>query len=456
MNEPLTPITATARQATLREFLAIAFRRKRIIIGLFLATTITVALITLLSPVSYISFGRVLLKRGEQASALEPHRQIYSDWEQDLGSEIEVARSQPVLERARQILRSEPLANGVVLTLDPEKVDVDVVGKSNVLRIAYVDRDAVAARRVCDALLRGYMDFRQKSLDLFTNPRRFFEEELARVEDELNRKQEMRRVYANRSRLVDVEDQKRDLVTLRGQLVSRQSEMNSKLAEARAISKVMRELREHPEVDLPLPQAVVGYDAVFELSRKVVEEEARLAQLRERYRDEAPEVVTAKETVTNLRGLLAREVEARILVADSRTEVLEAQEAALKRDVAGVESQLDEMPDKETALSEIDRELGLLKSRYETLAKNRDLARVTEHTASGVAVLLLSPAAAAKPNNARDYVRLALAPAFSLVVGVGLAFFIDGLDITVHTAGHAEDAADLPVLAAVRERRRPA
>jgi capsular polysaccharide biosynthesis protein len=51
-------------------------------------------------------------------------------------------------------------------------------------------------------------------------------------------------------------------------------------------------------------------------------------------------------------------------------------------------------------------------------------------------------------------VRLGLAPAFSLVVGVGLAFFVDGLDLTIRTSPQAEEEVRLPVLAAIRERKR--
>jgi capsular polysaccharide biosynthesis protein len=51
-------------------------------------------------------------------------------------------------------------------------------------------------------------------------------------------------------------------------------------------------------------------------------------------------------------------------------------------------------------------------------------------------------------------VRLLLAPAFSLLVGIAIAFFIDGLDLTVRTANQAEEYLDLPVLASLSERRR--
>jgi capsular polysaccharide biosynthesis protein len=47
-----------------------------------------------------------------------------------------------------------------------------------------------------------------------------------------------------------------------------------------------------------------------------------------------------------------------------------------------------------------------------------------------------------------------MAPVFSIVVGIGLAFFVDGLDLTVRTARHAEEVADLPVLATLTDRRR--
>jgi capsular polysaccharide biosynthesis protein len=83
-----------------------------------------------------------------------------------------------------------------------------------------------------------------------------------------------------------------------------------------------------------------------------------------------------------------------------------------------------------------------------------DQARITQAMSKTVTVLVLTPAGPGRATNGRDYVRLGLAPAFSLVVGLGLAFFVDGLDNRVRTAGDAETAADLPVLASIGERRR--
>ena len=108
----------------------------------------------------------------------------------------------------------------------------------------------------------------------------------------------------------------------------------------------------------------------------------------------------------------------------------------------------------EAQSADIDNQITSWKTRYTDLTRSSSQALVNENTSPMISVLLLNPAGPARPQNARDYVRLGLAPAFSLVVGVGLAFFVDGLDLTVHTAGHAEEETRLPVLAAVSERKR--
>src|SRR5213080_248420 len=88
---------APARQATAREFLAVLFRRKWIIIGLFLVTTLTVITVAVTTPKFFLSSGRILVKRGERQSSLRPERQIFSEWEQELGSEMQILKSVPVV-----------------------------------------------------------------------------------------------------------------------------------------------------------------------------------------------------------------------------------------------------------------------------------------------------------------------------------------------------------------------
>jgi len=102
----------------------------------------------------------------------------------------------------------------------------------------------------------------------------------------------------------------------------------------------------------------------------------------------------------------------------------------------------------------MDAELNTLRARQREILARQDEAAVTANTMADVNVVVLSPASVATATNPLDMVRLGLAPAFSLLVGIAIAFFIDGLDLTVRTANQAEEYLDLPVLASMGERRR--
>jgi uncharacterized protein involved in exopolysaccharide biosynthesis len=448
----VTPIRPA--QATAREFFTVLFRRKWMILGLFLVTTITVIVLSMVQTESYVSSGRVLIRRGESESSLVPYRRSFGNWEEELGSELELIKSYPVLQLAREILKRETPNGQTPPPLEVTQVAVQVLGKSNAVLIGYEDRDPEVAQRACDAMIRAYIEYRQ-SVTTIPYPKQFFEREIGEIETDLNRKVEMRRSFSNRSGVVDLADQRRNILAVLSVLQQRRTDTGAQLADLRAMQRVMRELSEKPGVDMPVQSAGVANEpAIGDLKQRVVEHETRIAVLRERYLDGSTEITNAQATLDTLRSMLRREVTAWFAVSQSGIERLEAKLADIEREIAGLDAELAEMPNKETTLTELDQEIELLRNRFTDITEKADLARVTENTMVTVTVLLLDPAEPATLKSRRDYVRMALAPAFSLVIGIGLAFFLDGLDLTVRTAGQAEQALDLPVLASLNEQRR--
>ncbi|HVP14908.1 MAG TPA: hypothetical protein VMS88_05155 [Terriglobales bacterium] len=447
---PESTATPLGQRATVREFLAVMFRRRWIILGLFIASTLTVVVIALTTPALYISGGQVLVRRGERQSIMNPDRQLMNDWEIELGSEIETVKSWPVLQRTQKILDEEGRGGRRVL-VEEGGVHVEVTGKSNVLAIGYVDRNPANAQRICDALIRAYVDYRQGGQIQY--PRHFFDSEIAHAASELQRWTELRRRYSNTTGAIDLPEQRRSLLSLRSELESRRSEARATLAEAQSEQRVMQRLKEKPDVDLPTAGSYTD-NVIVTLKNNIVEQRRRIAELQERFRDEAPEVLNAEVTLDTLRSMLTRELDARLAVSHSRIEVIQARLDALDRELNTTDSRLEAMPDQDARLVEMNHEIESWKSRYDELIKSSDQALINENTVPLIAVYVLNPAGRARRENARDYVRVGLAPAFSLVVGIGIAFFVDGLDITVHTAGQAEEEVQLPVLAAITERKR--
>ena len=120
------PPVPTGRQATIREFLAVVFRRRLVILGLFAATTLTVTWIAFSTPLEYTSSGRVLMRRGEKESVFDAGHQVYAGWEEELSSELQVVRSVPVLTRAREILAAQADSSGA------RAIDVSEIGRAHV------------------------------------------------------------------------------------------------------------------------------------------------------------------------------------------------------------------------------------------------------------------------------------------------------------------------------------
>jgi polysaccharide biosynthesis transport protein len=447
-----TPQVATgAQRATAREFLAVIFRRRWIILGLFAATLGTVLVISFSTPLTYISLGQVLVRRGEQKSVMQPLFQVTNEWEIDLGSEVTTAKSGAVLQLAQRILDRER-GDRAALQLREDGVDVEVTGKTNVLAIGYSDRDPRVAERACDALLRAYVEYRQDAV--LTYPKRFFDDEIAKAGAALEGWEQKRREFSRQTGIVDLPTQRTNLINMRSNLEQSRSAASALYEQAKTQYELMGKLRQNPDVDTPsLLQSLL--DGTLELAkRNVMEQQGRVTRLRERYRDDYPEVVSARVTLDSLRAILRREVEARYAMAHSRVEVARAGLDVIEREIAGASSQLAQMGNLEAQSADIDNQITTWRTRYSDLTRSSSQALVNENTSPTISVLLLDSASPARQENARDYVRLGLAPAFSLVVGVGLAFFVDGLDLTVHTSGHAEEETHLPVLATISERKR--
>jgi len=451
-----SPAPRLARQATAREFLAVLFRRKWIILGLFVVTTVTVFAVAFTTPKTWISSGRVMVKRGERYSSLHADRQVFSDWEQDLGTQMQVMKSQPVIKRSRELVAELARQEHQQVTFDPGKIDLEVVGKSNVIAMGYTDLEPVAAQIACKALMQAYLEYHKDRLNS-DRSKPFFTQEISDINARIDKLMEERRSITEQSGMASPQAQTQSWLTQVSQLEARRGEMAADLASARMTEENMRKLLDDPEVDLPTFDGVAVFTnegALVTLKQRVVEQEARIALLTETLRDDAQEVMAARQTLETLKGMLKKEVAQRVRLAGARTQSIQARVNVMDEELATLRQQLDAAPQTIKSVEALDAEVMSMRTRLRDVMQKQDDAAITENTVADVNVVVLSPASIAMQTNPLDFVRLGLAPAFSLLVGIAIAFFIDGLDLTVRTANQAEEYLDLPVLASMGERRR--
>ena len=440
-----------------RDFLAVLFRRRWIIGSVFAVTTLTVLAINLTQPLYYESTGKVIVKRGVKDNLLQGGMRTLT-WEEELASEVEVVKSGVIVRRAQTLLDEERAASHrPTMRIDPSRVDAKVVGESNVLAMSYESRDPKAAQDVTDALIQAYMDYRKTAYTL-AFPKEFFDSELARVTQELQDWTDRRERYMRATQTVDLNIQGiQDVDFVRSQKLEL-ARVDQELAQKRAEFASMRSLLAASTAaeDLPFSaEKTTGADVVIiELKKKLSEARVRLRSMESVYMPQSSELTQQRAEVENLSKLLSNEVENRVRVAQADLSNLEARRAEIARALQEGNGRLSSYPERSAKLFEFGTRIDALQKSYEELSRSAGAAKIAKATSPDWTVALLTPASKPYPKNQRDYVRLALAPIFSLIVGLGLAFFIDGLDATLKNPRETEEALELPVLATLTEQRK--
>jgi capsular polysaccharide biosynthesis protein len=109
------------------------------------------------------------------------------------------------------------------------------------------------------------------------------------------------------------------------------------------------------------------------------------------------------------------------------------------------------VPDHERHLAEIDQMISSLSEKYKMLLGRQSEAEIARAGYPEWDVSILADAGAPYKKKTRDFVRLALGPILSIVIGLGLAFFLESMDHSVKSRAEAEEYLDTPVLATISE-----
>lgn len=448
----------TARQISARDFAAVLFRRKWVILGVFLITTVVTAAVILSQPTVYESTGKVLVKRGAKDNLFENYPRALP-WQEELASEIETAKSVTVVNAAQELLDAELAASGrPPYAINPGGVDAAVVGESNVVALSYQSRARDICVPVTNALLAAYTNHRRDTYVL-EYPAEFFEGETQRVQDALDALQGERRDLLESSQLTDGASQDRFYV-----LGMQQAAAGAVSAVERDVAEMREQLRQmdayledpinSPDVPFASSTGSGNETVITDIKRELVREQIRYTELSAVYKPDQPDVVRQRAQVEELRALLDREVRNRIRVAEMQLKIKEAELAQTRQAYQDAQQRAALLPDREAKLADLNRRIEALQRNYQDLVQKAGLAKIQQATSPRWTVLLLSPASPPYAKNTKDYVRIALAPIFSLIVGLGLAFFIDGLDTSVKSPREAEEAFELPVLATLTEQRK--
>jgi polysaccharide chain length determinant protein (PEP-CTERM system associated) len=233
------------------------------------------------------------------------------------------------------------------------------------------------------------------------------------------------------------------------------------------------------QVQAPLPTEPPPGTPTFQLVELA---QSRLQGLKTRYTAEHPDVQAAQRALRELEARLAEEMRAKPapvapdpprpptaadLARERRRQDLRAelasietqlarkqvQEADLQATIAAYQVKVDGVPTREAELTELTRDYSTIQSLYTNLLSKREeskLAANLERNQIGEQFKVLDPARVPERPFSPDLLRLnALGAGLGLMIGVGLAAFVEYRDASFHTAADVQRVLNLPVLALV-------
>lgn len=487
------------RPPTLRDFLAIAFRHRRLMVFSFLGILLGAILAAVLQPNRYEAGTKILVQRERvdpvvtaEASAVPQFALAVT--EEDLNSEVELLRSRDLLEkvvltcdlqnqnystwsralaamgvrRAGQSSRRVDPVAGAVRTLE-KKLSVEVVKKTNLIAATYESPDPELAARVLTALTNLYLE---KHLAVHRPPGAFdfFQQQTQKYSEGLSDAEARLVNFTQGGAVVSAKLQKE--VTLQ-----RLAEFDATLRQTHAtIAETQQRLRILQGQAASIPPRMVTQvrnadDAMllsqlrsglltlelkrtellgkFEPSYRAVQEvEAQIAQTRAALAVAEKSPLHEETTDRNLtyEWVMGEQAKARADLAG-----LQARAEATAMSVGSYRENAQSLEQKEVAQDDLIRTVKAAEENYLLYRRKQEEARISDALdRRRIINVAVAEAATAPPlpSNRRPLTVL-VGLLLATLTSIGLAFGAEQLDPTFRTPHELRSFLSIPVLAAM-------
>lgn len=438
------------RDFNLRQFLAVARRRKELVAGVAIAVAASIWMWTLSQTPQYEGKFQLLVEPVTDEQNLDELTKI---------AQAEVPKTTGLdYDTQIQVLRSPELMAPIVKRLQAEYPDLDYdwlarhltvmrLQETKILEVRYRGADPQQIKFVLDEVAQSYLKYSlQERQTALRQGIQFVETQLDKLQTRVDKLQQQLQTFRQRNNFIEPDIQSEQLSEQVKTIAAQRLETEKQLAETRAL---YNSLQGRAGATSALTDAPV-YQKLLEQLRQV---ESKAAIEASRFRPLNPTMQSLADQRRNLLPLLQEEAE-RVLgekLAGVATQigVLEVRAQAIDQADALLNQQIQELPVLSRQYTDLQREL-----KVATDSLNRFLAtRETLQIDAAQKEIPWQTIAAPKqprepisPNVQRNFVLGAIA---GLLLGGATALLAERLDNTFHSPDELRDQTRLPLLGIV-------
>jgi capsular exopolysaccharide synthesis family protein len=282
-------------------------RRWKLALTVFLLTLGTTTALSLLLQKTYQARGKLLFKQnstasltgvGEEVGELKPLLVNQSP----LSTQIEVITSDPVLQQTIERLKLEDDEGKPIKPEDFEKkLDIQLVGGSDVVDISYKDKDPKLAAEIVNTLMDVYINeqIRTNQSEPAT-AREFINKQLPQIESKVSQAESELRNFKESNQVVDLRKEAESTVV---EMANLQREISTIAAELQGTMAQSEALQS--QLGLNLNQAIAanqlgGSPVVESTLKEMANVESQLTKERQRFHDTHPSIKSLEEKKASL------------------------------------------------------------------------------------------------------------------------------------------------------------
>jgi polysaccharide biosynthesis protein PslE len=486
---------------TVRDALAVPWRHKGKATLFFLAVMGAAAAVTFLSPKTYRSEGKLLVRLGRENMALDPTATlgatplvgVQQSREMELNSDIDILKSRVLIEKVVDAIgppkildREEALsetskpedvspeeatadAREQAIRVATRSLNVESVRKSAVIQISYDAPSPKLAQEFVAKLTDYFLD---EHIRLSRTPgaHEFMSSQKTASHNRLKEKEEQLRALKDETGLAAPDSQRTILVSRIGKLQDEMLMIDASLASAEAeVQKLRGQLRTLPVREVTEETEGFANEAADGMRQQLYTLEVREKDLAARFTDDHPQLQQVRDQIAKAKSVFSEEepkrtqtktaqskpheeVKLLLLKQEPVLAALRAKGDRVRSQLAAEQESLKKLNEGELRVARLQRETFIEEANYKRYVDSLEQVSIDgAMAADGKSnINIVQPATFdRKPIKPRPMMNLALAFVVASLGAVGLSFIAEAGNRTIRTPAELEQRLELPVLAAI-------
>ena len=330
------------------------------------------------------------------------------------------------------------------------KIETNQLPDTILYEISAEDEDPLMARDLANSLAEAYIEFNiANHIDYSRNSFQWMNDQFYEVKKKLEDSERDFINYKEQEKLFSVEGRQDEILHKIREMNDTYLQVRNKRLELEANYKELKGLTALEKDDILRIRSLLNNPLINSMYSQLIEAEMEQTKLSKVYKAKHPKMVQASSQRDNIQKKMREEIDKELANIESNIAALTANENVLQQTINDYENDALETNRKQLQYTILQRNVETNQKLHDTLLTKLKEADITDTMVISnirVAEKANKPLSPFKPNKKRN---LLLSIIVGLLLGVGLAFFREYIDRTIHTEEDVQRVLGLNVLSVI-------